>query len=412
MASTNGYPSGAVSTSYTAPAATTDTLAMDSLEYYNQQEMDITGVSPDGTAISKIMTTLMVLGKTLSGGEFDDAGLQEMMTVNFPEYKFLEQDLMNRVYSLNAVANGVITTLVLASGNTNALQRGDLLRLTATSEIVRIASITNLTTFEVVRGVSTFNAQAGQAIGAAAVAVLIGNSMSAGEAGRNPISTAAVERSNFIQKIATPFKVTDADVFSGKYGSDKKVAMQQFIKNHFLEHVKQIELIALLGQKATGTDATTGEKWWNTEGLLNTLLRGFAGDISGSLTIETISNEFGKTLLYGGNTKIVFCGTSVLAKIRSLFTGFINVSTIDSVNLRISTLELNGGTFILTTHPYMTSDNGLDKIAIVCDPTMFKPVYPTGVDGDGVKKIGKSTMYKVDNKSNYAVKWAEWVIYL
>lgn len=60
----------------------------------------------------------------------------------------------------------------------------------------------------------------------------------------------------------------------------------------------------------------------------------------------------------------------------------------------------------------MTSDNGLDKIAIVCDPTTFKPVYPSGVDGDGVKRIGKSTMYKVENKSNYSVKWAEWVIYM
>jgi hypothetical protein len=407
----SGQPTGAVSTSYTPPATVSDSVAVDSLEYYNNAEIEITRVSPDGEAIAKIMTTILAIGKQLAGGQYDDLGVGEMTTSNYPEFKFLEEDVPNRVYSVTGagVADGVTTAVPLVSAS--GIQRGDLLRISSTSEIIRVSAVAG-NTLTVVRSTGTLNAISAQAIPANATLILIGNATSEGEAGRVSFATPAVEKANYIQKIATSVELIDGDLFSSKYGSNKGQVIKDLMNKKLIEQFKSIEMVALLGQKATGTDSSTNKKWYTAEGLLNTALRGHVGDISGGLTVSSLAEAFGATLPYGSSTKIVFCGTKAMAPIAALFHGSIHRDNIEGVNLKFSYIEVNGGKFILTTHPMMNANAGLDKIAIVCDPTTFKPVYPTGVGMEGEKLVGKTQFHILDNLSNYATKKGEWIAYL
>lgn len=406
----NGYPTGAVGTTYQAPTATTDSSALASLSAYHNTELSLTHISPTGEAVTKILTTILALGKQLAGGQFGDIKLAEMQTENYPEFKFLEKDAKNRVYTVQTrVADGNATSITLADAT--GIQRGDLLRVPESSEIIRVSNVSG-NTLTVVRGTNENNGWVGQAIDANKKIVLIGNAISAGEAGRNAFSTAAITRSNFIQKIITTVEVTDEDVFSGKYGQDKKTALAAFMQEKLVEHYNDIEYASLLGQKKEGTDQTTGKKWYTTEGLLNTALRGFVGDISGSLTINTLSNAFGQTLPYGQGTKVVFCGNEALAPITALFHSFIQTQTIKDVNLEFNTITVNGGKFIITTHPLMTAENGLSKHVIVCDPSTFKPVFPNGVGLGGQKKNGKTQFFMLANQTTHSKEVGEYVTYI
>lgn len=96
------------------------------------------------------------MGIQTSGAKFDDAKLAEITTDNYPIFKFLEKDNVNRVYTSNSTVNSAATTVVLTS--TVGLQRGDILRDTATNEIIRVASVTNSTDIVVLRSTGTLNA--------------------------------------------------------------------------------------------------------------------------------------------------------------------------------------------------------------------------------------------------------------
>lgn len=406
----NGYPTGNVGTDYSAPRATPDANALASLSAYHNTELSLTHISPTGESITKILTTIIALGKQLAGGTFGDVKLAEMQTENYPEFKFLEKDAKNRVYTVQTnVADGNATSIVLQ--NATGLQRGDLLRVPRTSEILRVSNVNN-NTITVVRGTNANNSWAGQAINANETIVLIGNAMSGGEAGRTAFSTAAVTRSNFIQKIITTVEVTDEDVFAGKYGQDKKTALAAFMQEKLVEHYHDVEYASLLGQKKEGTDPVTGKKWYTTEGLLQTALRGFVGDISGSLTISTLSQALGQTLPYGTGTKVLFCGSEALAPISALFHSFIQTQTIKDINLEFNTITVNGGKFIITSHPFMNADNGLAKHAIVCDPSTFKPVFPNGLTMNGSKKNGKTQFFMLENQSTHSKEVGEYVTYI
>lgn len=410
MAVTNGYPTGNVGRAYQAPAAVSDHTALASLAAYNNQELELTYVSPTGEAVTKIITTLVALGKQLAGGQFGDVKLAEMQTENYPEFKFLEKDAKNRVYTVaKAVTDGTTTSVEVT--NATGIQRGDLFRVPKSSEIMRVSAV-NGNVLTVVRGTADNNGWAGQAIAQDDKIIMMGNAVAGGEAGRVAFSTAALMRSNYIQKIITTVEVTDEDVFSGKYGKDKATALKAFMQEKLVEHYDEIEHASMLGQKKTGVDPVSGKNWYTTEGLLNTALRGIVGDLSGGLTIGTLNAAIGQTVPYGKSTKVIFCGADAYWPIQSLFTGMIRVDSIKDVNLEFQSITLNGGKFIITTHPLLNADYGLSKYAVVCDPSTFVPVFPNGIEMGGKKKSGKTTFYQIPALSTHSKEVGEYVTYI
>jgi len=405
----NGFPTGLPSTTpYTQPATTTASAAIDTLEYYNNMELDLVSVDEFGQTVNPAYTVLV--GIQTSGGKFDDAKLQEITTDNYPQYKFLELDAVNRIFTLNAAALVGDTNLTLVS--TVGLQRGDILRNTATNEIVRVASVTNATTIVVLRSTGTNNAIAAQAMSSAQTLVLMGSSSPIGEAGRSAFYAPAVEKFNYIQKIVTTVRLNEGDMLTAKYGSNKKLALQRYMDDMWKDQMRNVEYVTLFGQKATSTDATTNTPEYRAEGIINTALRGFTGDLSGSLTIKNLIKEFGRTVTHGGGTKLVLCGNEVLAEIYALFSTQINVETIKSIDLNVDTLTINGTKFILKEHPMMNTASGWGKYAVIVDTISFKPVYPTGTSMKGKNLVGKTRFEYLFDQSNYANEIGDYVTYI
>lgn len=409
MAVTGGFPTGLPSTtSYTKAATTTTAAAIDTLEEYNNTELELVAIDDFSQTVNPAYTVLM--GIQTSGAKFNDAKLAEITTDNYPIYKFLEKDNVNRAYTSNSTVNSAATTVVLTS--TTGLQRGDILRDTATNEIIRVASVTNSTDIVVLRSTGTLNAIAAAQITSGDTLILMGSSVSVGEAGRSSFAAPASEKTNYIQKIVTSVAINEGDSFTAKYGTNKKVALQRFMDDMWKEQMRSVEYVTVFGQKATSTDATTGTDEYRAEGIINTALRGWTGDISGALTVKNVIKEFGRTVPYGGGTKLVLCGSEVLAEFYSLFSTQIATETIKSIDLNVDVLTINGTKFILKEHPLMDSASGWSKYVVIVDTMSFKPVYPTGSNMKGKNFVGKTRFEYLYDQSNYASEKGDYVSYL
>lgn len=115
-ASTAGYPSGLPSTTATNPVVQgTAAAGAASLAVYNNQEVDVSYIGQGAFGVNSFLATLLPLGAQLSGGKFEDAGLQERISTNYPEIRFKEIDDVARTYVTNATALIGDTTLTLVS---------------------------------------------------------------------------------------------------------------------------------------------------------------------------------------------------------------------------------------------------------------------------------------------------------
>jgi hypothetical protein len=175
-----GYVSGNPATTATSPVAQgTAAAAAASLSVYNNNEIDLIEVGIGGAGVNSMFATLLTLQKQLSGGTYDDAGIEETVITNYPSIQFKEIDSILRNLSLGADALIGATTLTLAS--TVGLQEGDVLRNATTGELVRINSVTDGTDLVVSRAFGTIAAAAmtsGQAM------IFVYSSVAAGVASR------------------------------------------------------------------------------------------------------------------------------------------------------------------------------------------------------------------------------------
>lgn len=356
--------------------------------------------------MNSFLGTLLAIDTQLAGGKFEDASLQSRITTNYPYHTFKEIDDISRVYTLNsaAITNGTVTTFVLTS--TTGLQAGDLLRNTTTNERIRVSSITNGTTLEAARGFGTI---AASAMTNGATLIFEGNAMGTSTASRTGFGAAAVDRTNYFQKFVETCQITDADAMSNKVTTK---FVEDLMAERLAKHGRDLELAAVFGQKVTnGTDAS-GNSVYACEGALQTYLRGWTGDISSGLNNEILERELSRPFYYGGSTKIGLCGRRAKAKIRSLFETRINVETIEELNLKFSSIDMNAGRLILVDHPFMDADSGYDSYIIVVDPSQFKAIYPEGKGLDNNKITGKTRFVYNQADSTFGLQKGDYVTYM
>lgn len=286
-----GYVTGLPATTATNPVAQgTAAASAASLTVYNNDEIDLIEVGIGGAGVNSMFATLLTLQKQLSGGTYDDAGLEEMVITNYPSIQFKEIDTILRNLSLGANALIGDTTLTLAS--TVGLQEGDVLRNATTGELVRINTVPTGTTVTVARAFGTIAAAAmtsGQSM------IFVYSSVAAGVASRVAFSAAAVDKINYVQKFVDTVEVRDEDMLSNKVTTKW---LQRMVSERLQKHGHDLEYSALFGQKRLTTD-TSGRNVAATEGAIQTALRGWTGDLSGSLNAVTLEKEFSRVFAYG-----------------------------------------------------------------------------------------------------------------
>lgn len=400
-----GYVTGLPSNSATTPVAQgTAAAAAVSLSVYNNNEIDLIEVGIGGAGVNSMFATLLTLQKQLSGGTYNDAGLEEMVITNYPSIQFKEIDTILRNLSLGANALVGDTTLTLAS--TVGLQEGDVLRNATTGELVRINTVPTGTTVTVSRAFGTIVAAAmtsGQSM------VFVYSSIASGVASRIAFSAAAIDKINYIHKFVDTVEVKDEDMLSNKVNTKW---LQRMVAERLQKHGHDLEYAALFGQKKLSTDAS-GRNVSTTEGAIQTALRGWTGDLSGSLNAVTLEKEFSRVFAYGGTTKIAFCGRDAKPAIRNLFENRIRIENVETVNLKFSYIDMNGGRLFLVDHPFMDTTSGYSGYAVIIDPSTFTVCYPSGVTlENGSKFDGKTKFVYNVSDSTFANQKGDWVSYI
>lgn len=404
MSQTNGYVSGLPSTTATSPVVqSTAAATAASLAVYNNQEIDMTYVGMGGVGVNSFLATLLPLAKQLAGGQFDNHGLSEEVITNYPTITFKEVDDVLRVFSMGAAALVGDTTLTL--NTTVGLQEGDVLRNTVTNEHVRINTVVNGTQVTVSRAYGTI---AAQAMANAQNMIFIFNSIASGVASRTSYGSAAVDRTNYIQKFVETVEINDENMMSNKV-TTKFVESQ--VQERLIKHGRDLEYAAIFGQKKLTTDAS-GRNVSSTEGALQTALRGWTGDLSGSLNGVTLEKEFARPFAYGSSVKIALCGRDARPAIRNAFENRIRTEDNETVNLKFSYMDMNGGKLYLVDHPFMDTASGYSGYAVIVDPTQFIACYPSGSDMNGNKFNGKTKFVMNNADTNFALNRGDWITYL
>ena len=403
MSQTNLYPTTPFSTWTSEVGWPNTTLAAEnaSLELYDNSEIELYSIA---RSHSPFLTTLISLWRDANNKNFDDIWLTETSSNNFPDIKWKEEDEPNINFEMSATwVNSSATTLVLDS--TAWLVAWHMLRVVSTNENLRVASVTNATDVVVQRAVGTV---AAQAIAAEAKLQVIWFSSTEWEATVGTYWVEALDKFNYFQKFLTTIVETDFDTLKNKVkGRDKTV------NKKLKQHMKDIEMAMLFGQKKSGQDSNW-DAYYTMEWLIPTVANGWAtDDISSTLTMNTLEEAFSKTLRYWSDTKIALCWSKARRAIAELFENRLQTGQIKEVDLTFDKLTVDNGTFIFMSHPFLDEYSGYDGHVLVLDPAWIEIVYPTAKSElDWTVKHGK-TVFNIDNsKSNNNKKTGSFATFL
>lgn len=399
----NNYPSAPLSTTQPTPAAGTLAQEFAGLELYNNTEIELIKVGKNRTPL---LSTVIAMGRGKNDGEYKNLGLTEKISTNFPDFKFKEEDDQQEIYVVVTGGNSAATTIVVAS--TVGLYEGLLLRNVTTNENVRVSSVTNATDFVIQRAVGNV---AAATISTSDKLLVIGTAVSKGIASVGTVGTVSVDKFNYFQKFLTTVELDDFDMMTNKVQSLNEA--DKLMKDKAIEHYINIEKAALYGQKKSGTDAN-GKAYYTMEGVLQNAKRGFTDDISSALTRSSVEEVLSYPLRYtknGATQKIALCGTKAKAKLSELFEGRLQVSSIENVNLKFNSIEIDTGEYMFINHPMLDENSGYDKHIAVIDPAYMKVVYPSGSGMQG--GFNGKTRFEYDKSaSNHAHQEGSYITFM
>lgn len=393
-----------LSSSGISRANTTKAVEITSFEEYDNTEIEVLDVSRtfDWSSTTPFLYTLTKVGRSINGN-LQDLWVNEILTTNFPEYKWKERNSeANDVFTVNWTINSSATTLVLDS--TAWLYASLVLRVKETDEHIRIESVTNGTTVVIQRWVWT---TAAASITDNDTLLLVGSAVGNWVASTDAFYAANVNKSNYIQKMVTTVSQTDFDRLSYKVGNYADTLMKEKAKQHVLD----MERVALFWEKASKTD-TSWVDYYTAGWVVNFCKTGWTDDISSSLTIDTLEEAFENSFLYGSQTKYVMCSSKVMRAISGLYRQDLVLNdSIKEIDLTMKSIQMNRGKVTFIIHPLLDSNSWYDNVAFIIDPAFIKVVYPSVNNEWGVNFwVEGKTKFLIDN-SKTSPTYMEWSWY-
>ena len=390
------YPTTPETTGVPARVNTTEAASIASFEEYDNSELEVISIAKGRTPF---LNTLMNLWRGLNGGNYSTMWMNEMISDNFPEFKWKERDEFNDVFTVNGTVNSSATTLVLDS--TAWLYAGLLLRDVETNEQIRITSVESGTSMTIQRWVGTVSADT---ITDDDTLIVLSSAAAKGTSSSSSFFVANQDRSNFFQKFLTTASIEDFDVLAYKIQG-----WENLIAEKTIQHALEIEKAAMFGQKKSSSDPVTGKPFYTMEWVIENCLRGWTDDISSSLTRATLEWALKNPLKYtkdGSYKKIVLCGSKVRGAISELFENRLMTTQISAIDLTFQSIKINQWEFIFIEHPMLDETSGYENIAFILDPSFLKIVYPQGknpVDSAGMN--GKTRL--IINQATKTFAYAE-----
>jgi hypothetical protein len=301
--------------------------------------------------------------------------------------EWIEDSLMSRWSNpQSAVADGVATTVNVATGTGVQFSAGDLVLNTTTNETVLVTAV-NTDALTVVRGY-------GDAAKAAAMQTThkllnLGNVNMQGAGSPAEKSNNPSINYNYTQIFRTPFSVTNTLNAIKLYGDQTE--LQRLHMKKGIEHAVSIEQSLWFGKRNMDT---SGAQPVGAMGGVAQFLDGTANMFSKALasaTEDDLITWCEAWFKYGSDTKVMITGGTFINWIHKLSMAKLNLIQSDNdkkYGLNISTIETPHGVLKLVKHPLFT--DGIYNRSYVLDMEML----------DYCPLVGRDTSLKENIQNN------------
>lgn len=229
-------------------------------------------------------------------------------TTHSYKFEWLEKDPMGRWAKFSGTTEtSPGTTVEVATGEGSLFQAGDLVKNTATDEIVRVTGIDG-DTLTVARGYGETNAAN---ITADDKLLVVGNASMQGAGSPSEKYKNASPVHNYTQIFRTAFSTTETLNKMKLYGGDE---LSNLRKEKAVEHARDMEFSFWFGERKL--DTSGAQPLTTTAGVytfLKDLGAPFVNSLSGSSMTEAQFDEWvGNIFRYGSKEKALFCGQALI----------------------------------------------------------------------------------------------------
>lgn len=283
------------------------------------------------------------------------------------KFEWMEDDLMARWVTNTAQILVGDTTLTIDDSSVLAVD--DLLKVPATGEIMKVATIASGTSITVTR--SYGETAASGTVAVSGKLVCMGNAIMQGDGIPGEKYNVEAPQYNYTQIFRTPFSVTNTLNAMKLYGK-KELAIQRVKKG--IEHAVSMEYAFLFGERKL--DVSGNQPRTMTAGVLKFLV-GTTNAFTKALT-STTEDDFNawceSIFTYGSETKIVLCSPNFISFINKLAKGSSGQLKVENgattYGLAVMTYVTAHGTLKLVKHPLLI--NGYAGYGIVLDMEEIK----------------------------------------
>ena len=283
---------------------------------------------------------------------------------------------------INGALNNAATTVVVDAGAL-ALAPGDILQVENTqvvgydSELLRVTSVTNDTTFVVTRGYA----------GSTAASITddwyltkIGSAHGEGTTSPDAVSRNPTKLTNYTQIFKTPYQITKT-ALETKFRTGDPLKNEQ--KRKAFDHSEKIEWSLLFGKAWEGTDAN-GMPIRTMGGLrsfLSTNVTVFSAAVTTDSFLNAVAPLFNWSGEGAGDQRIAFCGNNALnilnKAIKTDSSSRINFDkVVEYYGMRFNRFILPQGEVLLKTHPLMNVHPRYQNSMFVINPAglVYRPL--------------------------------------
>lgn len=261
-----------------------------------------------------------------------------------PLFQWAEDDLDPRFSACPAGATNVATAITVTAGQGAFFQQYDLVKVTATAEVMRVVSVAT-DTLTVVRGVG--QGGVGTTIGAAAELLLLGSAMPEGALSKPARSNNATMALNYTQIFRKPVESTETWIHSDQFTTQNDWDYQ--LAKEGIEHLKDIEENFIQGRAMEDVSANPPTRM--TGGAISFITTNVTA-AGGVFPESAFFSALRPMFRYGSQTKTMFAAGLVVDVLNTYARSKVQIPTPsqDTYGLQVVKYQSPHGTINLVRH--------------------------------------------------------------
>lgn len=342
--------------------------------------------------------------------------------VSYPQFYWWEEAVFMYTFELNEDLDDSETEVTLVSGG-KRLKEGDILKVAATGEHIRVTSVVSDTSINVTRAFGDAATAAGTAAAvdtsvggsgtADATLIYVGSAYREGADKAVGVSTSPVKQYNYTQIFRDPVEITRTAMQSTGYRTGDPFANDKARTAH--KHATGVERAFWFGGKYETTESSQPIR--TTGGITSFIDASKIWTLNGSTDLATLESKMVEIFEFGSGEKLAFTSLQVIA----LFQRLVRVNTVynfergKEFGMDVRRLFGPGGTLVLTEHPLFSATDYLRNDVFIIDTqniryrylqdtTYLKNRQGNGVDGKTDEFLTEAGLEVHHAKTHYWIK--------